>query len=205
MFTQVGHSMDRSQGGLGIGLTLVRRLVEMHGGTVGAESAGADTGSTFTVRLPLAARSKLQAQVPGSSSSLAGPTNVLRVLVVDDNVDGAEALAMFLELNGHTTRLAHTGRQALLAATEFEPHLVFLDIGLPEMNGYEVARHLRAPTAALQPTLIALTGWGAEEDRRRAQAAGFDQHLVKPVDMAKVIAVLAQAVQKYSPSSDARH
>ena len=199
MFTQVGHSMDRSQGGLGIGLTLVRRLVEMHGGTVNAESAGAGSGSTFTVRLPLAQTSKKQPQVPGGPGPLPGPTP-LRVLVVDDNVDGAEALAMFLELNGHLTRLAHNGSQALLAAAEFEPHLVFLDIGLPEMNGYDVARNLRARSGVVQPTLIALTGWGTEEDRRRAQSAGFDQHLVKPVDMAKVVDVLHHALQKYSNS-----
>jgi PAS domain S-box-containing protein len=194
MFTQVGHSIDRSQGGLGIGLTLVRRLVEMHGGSVEADSAGANSGSTFTVRLPLAGSDKEQDGAASIASVPPGPV-ALRVLVVDDNVDGAEALAMLLELNGHQARLAHDGREALSAAAEFRPHVVFLDIGLPEMNGYEVARTLRAQSLTPEPTLVALTGWGTEEDRRQAQSAGFDRHLVKPVDTTKVMEVLKQAMR----------
>ena len=195
LFTQVGHSMDGSQGGLGIGLTLVRRLLEMHGGSVDAESAGADTGSTFTVRLPLAKSKRKDRAVIAGAERPAG-SGVLRVLVVDDNVDGAEALAMFLELKGHLTRLAHDGQRALIAAVEFQPQIVFLDIGLPDMSGYDVARALRAQALVPQPKLVALTGWGSERDRQQAQAAGFDDHLVKPVDMAKLVVALEQAAQK---------
>jgi PAS domain S-box-containing protein len=181
MFTQVGQSIDRAQGGLGIGLTLVRRLVEMHGGTVSAESAGIGQGSVFTVRLPLAPSVVATEDAAPASESELGARR--RVLVVDDNVDAAESLAMLLGLEGHETRMAHTGEEALAVAREFIPDTIFLDIGLPVMNGYEVARQIRADDAFdPQPRLIALTGWGAEDDRRQAHAAGFDTHLVKPVD-----------------------
>ena len=192
MFTQVGRSIERSQGGLGIGLTLVRRLVEMHGGTVEAHSAGEDHGTTFIVRLPLAQ----DATAPGPTAidptqAVAG--NSLRVLVVDDNIDGAETLAMLLEYSGNVTRLAHTGPDALTAAGEFQPDLVFLDIGLPGFDGYEVARRMRADPSLRQPMIVALTGWGSEDDRKQAAAAGFDRHLVKPIDASKLDDVLAAA------------
>ncbi len=192
MFTQVGRSIDRSQGGLGIGLTLVRRLVEMHGGSVEAESAGADAGSTFTLRLPLAP----ELAEPSRPVNHELPTNgsALRILVVDDNVDGAETLAMLLELQGHVTRLAHSGTDALAAAGEFHPQVVFLDIGLPGLNGYQVARKLRADPLLVQPVLVALTGWGSDEDRKQAHAAGFDRHMVKPVDTDKLAELLSTAV-----------
>lgn len=192
MFTQVGRSIDRSQGGLGIGLTLVRRLVEMHGGSIAAHSAGIAQGSTFTVRIPLARSILPEATGDGHAAQPAG-TNALRVLVVDDNVDAAETLAMLLEVGGNQTRLAHTGTSALAVAAEFAPDIVFLDIGLPELNGYEVACRLRADQTLRQPVLVALTGWGTEEDRRQAQAAGFDCHLVKPVDTDKLDEVLTAA------------
>jgi signal transduction histidine kinase/GAF domain-containing protein len=186
IFTQVGRSIDHSQGGLGIGLTLVRRLLDMHGGSVEAESGGINQGSTFIVRLPLAER----VEAPAATAPPAASKSVRRILVVDDNRDAAETLAMLLSLEGHTTHVAHDGASALLAATEFDPDTVFLDIGMPGMNGYETARQLRvAHGASLR--IIALTGWGAEEDRRLAQEAGFDRHLVKPVDPAMLAAALA--------------
>lgn len=184
MFTQVG----RSQGGLGIGLTLVRRLVELHGGTVEAASAGAGQGSTFTVRLPLLAPpAPAHAARPGSQPGVSG----IKILVVDDNVDAAESLAMLLELRGNETRLAHTGPDALAAAAAFHPQVVFLDIGLPGLDGYEVAQRLRAIPARPRPLLVAVTGWGSSDDRQRARAAGFDLHLVKPVDSVAIDAALA--------------
>jgi signal transduction histidine kinase/GAF domain-containing protein len=186
MFTQVGRSIDHSQGGLGIGLTLVRRLLEMHGGSVEAQSPGANAGSTFIVRLPLAERVEA-ATAPSEPAAVQRPR---RILIVDDNHDAAESLSMLLSIEGHDTRVANDGETALATVPEFRPDTVFLDIGMPGMNGYETAWHLRqAHGRALR--LIALTGWGSEEDRRRAREAGFDAHLVKPVDPA----MLASALQ----------
>jgi PAS domain S-box-containing protein len=188
LFTQVDRTIDRAQGGLGIGLTLVRRLVEMHGGSVEARSDGAGRGSEFVVRLPLA--SGEAAPEPPPPSTAAG-SKVLRVLVVDDNRDSADSLAMLLELLGHETRVANDGPGALRAAEEFGPEVVFLDIGLPGMDGYEVARRLRLDPHRRGLILAAMTGWGQEEDRRRSREAGFDQHLVKPVSPEAIQAVLA--------------
>ncbi|WP_438021853.1 GAF domain-containing protein [Sorangium sp. So ce233] len=195
MFTQVVRSIDRAQGGLGIGLTLVRRLVELHGGTVHAESEGPGHGSTFTVRLPLAA-----AEEPASRHSSPGPAGrdaaaALRILVVDDNVDGAESLALLLRMSGHRTRAVHTGPEAMTAARELGADVVFLDIGLPGMSGYEVARRLRAEPGFAGLVLVALTGWGTEDDRRQAREAGFDHHLTKPVDAAEVRRLVASVAQ----------
>ncbi len=196
MFTQVGGSLERSQGGLGIGLTLVRKLAEMHGGTVTAESPGAGQGSTFTVRLPLS-----RGEGPGirgednppSSSPLTPDPSPLKVLVVDDNVDGAESLAMLLTIGGHTAKTAHTGPAGLAAVKAFRPDVVFLDIGLPGMNGYEVAKHIRDdPALGARVALVALTGWGTDDDRQRATAAGFDHHLTKPAEAERVTALLAK-------------
>ncbi|MDI1446862.1 GAF domain-containing protein [Polyangium sp. 6x1] len=196
MFTQVGRSIERAQGGLGIGLTLVRRLVELHGGTVEATSEGASRGSVFTVRLPLG--DPEEAEASGSSGDLPGKgaAGGLKVLVVDDNVDGAESLAELLQLSGHTTEVAHTGPSALVAARAFEPDVVFLDIGLPGMTGYEVAQRLRAEDGAGRLVLVALTGWGTEEDRRQAREAGFDYHLTKPVDLREVQRIVDAAAAK---------
>ncbi|WP_437684890.1 GAF domain-containing protein [Sorangium sp. So ce176] len=195
MFTQVVRSIDRAQGGLGIGLTLVRRLVELHGGTVHAESEGPGRGSTFTVRLPLAA-----AEEPAPRRSSPGPAGrdaaaALRILVVDDNVDGAESLALLLRMAGHRTQEVHTGPEALTAARELGADVVFLDIGLPGMSGYEVARRLRAEPGFAGLVLVALTGWGAEDDRRQAREAGFDHHLTKPVNAAEVRRLVASVAQ----------
>jgi PAS domain S-box-containing protein len=180
LFMQVGGTVDNSQGGLGIGLTLVRALVELHQGFVMAESAGAGLGTTMTVRLPLASLAPESAAPRAHEPPSAGR---LKILVVDDNVDAATSLAMLLELEGHATSVAHSGLETVTAVNEFLPDVVFLDIGLPDISGYEVARRLRSAQPARRiPRLIALTGWGSEEDRRQAQSAGFDAHLIKPVD-----------------------
>lgn len=193
MFTQVRDTLDKAQGGLGIGLSLVKKLVEMHGGTVAAASAGVGFGSTFTVRLPLAAEVPRPLDTPtgGTGRGMRRPTPGRRILVVDDNRDGAESLAMMLGLFGHRTNTAHDGVAALAAARAFGPEVVFLDIGLPGMDGYEVARRLRADPDTAGATLVALTGWGSEDDKRRSKEVGFDHHLTKPVDAAEVTALLA--------------
>jgi PAS domain S-box-containing protein len=200
MFTQVRGSLDRAQGGLGIGLSLVRRLVELHGGRVSASSGGRGEGSTFTVRLPLRPGTA-HAHVPpreteagkGQAQGSAAASEPLRVLVVDDNQDAAESLVALLEVLGHTTAVAHDGLQGLEAAREFLPDLVLLDIGLPGMSGYEVARAIRRTTALRQVVLIALTGWGAQSDQQQSHEAGFDQHLTKPVSLEALEQALATA------------
>ena len=199
MFNQIGRTVDRSQGGLGIGLSLVRRLVEMHGGSVVAESGGPNAGSVFTVRLPLAEVSDDQAARPlgwdapaGDGGPAGGGEAGLKVLVVDDNVDAALTLSMILEASGHVTRVAHDGYGALEAAREFRPRVAFLDIGMPGMSGYDTARAIRAMEELDGVVLVALTGWGAESDRQRSSEAGFDHHLTKPVQLAVVEELLAR-------------
>jgi PAS domain S-box-containing protein len=191
MFTQVRDTLDKAQGGLGIGLSLVKKLVLAHGGTVAAESEGVGRGSTFTVRLPVAPVEPVSTVHP-ESVALPPRPSALRVLVVDDNMDGAEMLVMLLQRCGHVTQMAHTGPEALTAAGAFAPDVTFLDIGLPEMDGYEVARRLRADPVTSRTVLIALTGWGSEDDKRKSREAGFDVHLTKPVDAGVVKGVLAQ-------------
>lgn len=190
MFTQVDRSIERSTGGLGIGLTLVQRLVELHGGTVEARSEGADKGSEFTVRLPAFAESSVgAATAPKSETTSAGR---LRIVVVDDNVDAADTLAEMLSASGHDVSIAYDGVGALAAVDTHRPDIVLLDIGLPRMSGYDVARRIRAGDARAGVVLVAVTGWGQEEDRRRSQEAGFDHHLVKPVDPASLARILAR-------------
>ena len=194
MFSQVGRNLDRAQGGLGIGLTLVRRLTEMHGGEVSAHSNGMGTGSTFVVHIPLAPAplSSAHPDAMGQVLAAAAPQH-LRVLVVDDNIDGARALSLLLGMHGHDTATAYNGPDAVAAFATFRPHLAFVDIGLPGLNGYEVARRVRAQAdelAGLQPVLVALTGWGSDEDKIRSRDAGFDRHLTKPVDPHEVEALL---------------
>ena len=185
MFAQVGGSLDRSQGGLGIGLTLVKHLVELHGGQVWADSDGPGTGSTFFVRLPGSLGDQPAAHSERSDDfDNTGPMR--RVLVVDDNADAAESLAMLLEIAGHEVRTAHSGPAALDIVAEFRPHVAFLDIGLPGMSGYELAQRLREMPHLTGLSLVAVTGWGQEEDRRQSIAAGFIHHLTKPVDPRQV-------------------
>lgn len=200
MFTQVDQPWNRSHGGLGIGLSIVKRLVEMHGGTVAAHSAGADCGSEFVVRLPLQAAVPeivaAQAVAEGESSARR------RVLVADDNVDAAESLAALLEILGHEVRTAHDGASAIELAESFRPDLILLDIGMPDLNGYEVCRRIRERPWGRDVFLIALTGWGQEDDRRRSLASGFDQHLVKPLDPAALEKALATGAKPRAPSGD---
>ena len=182
-FTQVPGSLANAQGGLGIGLTLVRRLVELHGGRVAAYSRGEGQGSTFTVSLPQVAAPAVQAPaVPARPNEPADAPCAARVLVVDDNRDAAETLVAVLQLMGAECRLAHDAAEALRLAQQFGPHLVVMDIGLPGMDGYEAARRLRE-LPGMTARLVALTGYGSAEDRERALAAGFDQHFVKPVSV----------------------
>jgi CheY-like chemotaxis protein len=192
MFTQVARSIERANGGLGIGLSLVRRLVELHGGAVSAQSAGVGLGSSFAVRLPLMTPALLAAPAP-APAAVGAPGGALQVLVADDNVDAAATLAALLEIAGHAVRVVHDGAAAVEEAASFQPDLVFLDIGMPLMDGYEAARRLRQLPALDGVMLVALTGWGTEEDRARSRAAGFDRHLLKPALPDDVEAVLAAA------------
>jgi PAS domain S-box-containing protein len=189
MFSQVHHSEQRSQGGLGIGLTLVRQLVEMHGGSVSAESAGPGHGSVFTVRLPVMAAPVPDMEDIGSPWPAIG-TRQRRILVVDDNQDSAASLAMLLELSGHQTAQAHNGLDAIERAQQFQPDLILLDIGLPKMSGHDVCRHIHAQPWGCEIPIIALTGWGQTEDRRMTTESGFVAHLVKPVDFAALSVLL---------------
>jgi CheY-like chemotaxis protein/two-component sensor histidine kinase len=182
LFTQVEKSLDRAQGGLGIGLTLVRRLVEMHGGRVQVQSDGPNQGTEFTVRLPLLSGEQSQpAQDPGIAN---GDQVKCRILVVDDSRDGADSLALWLQVSGHEVQVCHDGIKALELAGNFQPDVVLLDIGLPGMDGYEVARQLRGQPKTEAALIVALTGYGQEEDMRRSREAGFDHHIVKPADLA---------------------
>jgi CheY-like chemotaxis protein len=192
MFTQVDRSLERTQGGLGIGLTLVKRLVEMHGGSVEARSDGPGKSSEFTVRLPVAmASASHQPQPPkGADEKTAAPAK-RRILVVDDNKDAADSLSMMLGITGMEVRTAYDGLEAVVAAAAFNPDVVLLDIGLPKLNGYEAARRIREQPWGKDIVLVAVTGWGQEEDRRRSQEAGFNAHMVKPVDPAALQRMLA--------------
>jgi CheY-like chemotaxis protein len=175
----VQTSRDRAFGGLGIGLTLVRSMVELHGGTVTAESGGRDQGSTFRVRLPRA-----QHAVHEANPAPARPARVAvtkRILIADDNLDAAESLRLWLQLAGHQVSIATNGAEALSVAKTFLPEVALLDLGMPDLSGFDVARSIRRAPWGGGIVLIALTGWGQEEDRRRTTEAGFDHHLTKPI------------------------
>jgi CheY-like chemotaxis protein len=184
LFVQSERALDRSQGGLGIGLSVVRRLIEMHGGEVVGRSAGLGRGSTFEIRLPRVAP---PAQVEARTEPQR--LNHRRVLVVDDNRDAADSLSLLLQTQGHEVQTAYDGEAALEVATGFRADIVLLDIGLPVMNGFEVAKRLRSGGSAAR--LVALSGYGQPEDVRRSREAGFDGHLVKPVDLERVSEMLA--------------
>lgn len=189
MFTQIDRSVERSQGGLGIGLSVVKRLVEMHGGSVAAYSQGEGCGSEFVVRLPiLLERSKLKTPIVEPAR-----TTSRRILVVDDNRDAAASLATLLNLTGSETRTAYDGLEAVEAAAAFRPDVVLLDLGLPKLDGYDVCRRIREQPWGKDMVLVALTGWGQEEDRRLSRDAGFNHHMVKPIDFAGLRKVLASA------------
>jgi len=191
MFAQADYSVERARGGLGIGLTLVRSIVELHGGRVEAASEGVGHGSTFTVHLPLSVATRRTTEHRIVPPTATGARQPRRVLVVDDNVDAAESLSMLLSLEGHDVRVVHDGPAALREAASFEPALVLLDIGLPGLSGYDVARALRGDPRTTRAVIVALTGWGQEVDRSRSRDAGFDHHLVKPLDIEVLNRVIA--------------
>jgi signal transduction histidine kinase len=193
MFVQADARDSRAQTGLGIGLTLVRRLVELHGGSVVARSEGPGRGSQFAVRLPLTRKETLPAHPAASAARKIG--GLPRVMVVDDNADAADSLAALLQLLGADVRITHDGQTALEALGAFNPAAVFLDLGMPGMDGYETARRMRARPETRKTKIIALTGWGQERDRRQTEAAGFDHHLVKPADLSALRALLASLTE----------
>jgi CheY-like chemotaxis protein len=188
MFAQMDQTLERTRGGLGIGLTLAKRLVEMHGGTIRAHSAGLRQGAELEVRLPVLWEEEIETSTPPVR---AAPPSSRRILVVDDNPDSAESLAMLLSLSGNETFTANDGAEALEAAGRLVPDILLLDIGLPKMNGYEVCRSIRSQPWGANMTIVALTGWGQDEDRRRSVEAGFDGHLVKPIDHGLLASLLA--------------
>ena len=190
MFTRVDSAANAREGGLGIGLALAKGLMELHGGTIRVHSAGRGQGSEFRVCIPrslivegLRARSDRPADTSSGSASR-------RILIADDNEDGADTMRMLLESSGHEVHVAHTGTEALEIAKRVRPEIALLDIGMPDMSGYDVAQSIRHEAWGKDLTLIAVTGWGQDSDKRRALAAGFDQHLTKPIDPAKLRAIV---------------
>jgi PAS domain S-box-containing protein len=194
MFTQVDRSLEKSQGGLGIGLTIVKRLIELHGGTIEARSEGHGLGSQFIVRLPVAQELPGRPEDNGDKDEIAVARR-RRILVVDDNRDSAVSLAMMLEIMGNVTKTAHDGLEALDVAATFRPDVVLLDIGMPRLNGYDAARRIREQPWGREMVLVAQTGWGQEEDKRRSREAGFNFHMVKPLDPAALEKLLGELQQ----------
>jgi CheY-like chemotaxis protein len=189
LFTQIDVPFERTQGGLGIGLTLVKQLIEMHGGSITVHSEGLNRGTEFVVQLPgLEAR---RAEDRAVSASPSGASS-RRILVVDDNVDAADSLAKLLAMTGNETHTAHDGQEAVEAVERLHPDLVLLDIGLPKLNGLDVCRWIREQPWGKDVVVVAVTGLGQEEDRRRSQEAGFDRHLVKPLDYPELLSILAE-------------
>ena len=200
MFSQVTPALERSDGGLGIGLSLVKGLVELHGGTVEAGSEGLGLGSEFVVRLPVSEVSSLKNRHPAVETRPAEPGPKRRILVVDDNEDSADGLGTLLELKGYEVETAHDGLAAVRSAAAFQPEVALLDIGMPGINGYEAARRIRQHPWGEKMVLIAVTGWGQEEDKQQAKEAGFDHHLTKPIDTADLERLLASEARALSNS-----
>ena len=196
MFFQIETTLERSHGGLGIGLWLVRRLVELHGGSVEARSEGLNKGSEFIVRLPILVEQSQVQSSEGSRPMEKPAATGYRIVVVDDNHDSAESLAMLLRLSGNEVRTAHDGLEGVRVVEEVRPQVALLDIGMPKLNGYEACRRIREQPWGKDLVLIALTGWGQEEDRRRTEEAGFDAHTVKPVDHSTLMNLLAKLLAK---------
>jgi two-component system, chemotaxis family, CheB/CheR fusion protein len=200
LFFQAEHGLDRSSGGLGIGLTMARSMLELHQGRIEARSAGLGRGTEMIVRLPIS-----EGQ-PGESQQPSAPTASLdsvklesrRMMIVDDNVDAADSMAMLLRLAGHEVEAAYDGPAALIAADTFKPEVLLVDIGLPGMDGYELARQMRLRPALTAALLVAMTGYGRPQDRREAAVAGFDHHLTKPVSLEALLAVLAGSPRRAS-------
>jgi CheY-like chemotaxis protein len=204
MFTQVHEGFDRGRGGLGIGLALVRRLVEMHGGSVGARSDGPGRGSEFTVRLPIrAAERAVDVEPAGESVVTRHAVTPRRILIVDDNEDAAESVALLLQASGHDVRVAQDGLSALSAGEEFKPDVVLLDLGMPRLNGFDTARRIRQASWGKHALVVALTGWGQERDRSRTAEAGFDAHLVKPVAEADLFRAIFRVDADLAPPTRA--
>lgn len=191
LFEQVDHSLERARDGLGLGLPLARSLVNQHHGNIEAHSAGLGQGSEFIVRLPLLSEAAVSAPVASPTVVQPVPMRFRRILVVDDNPDSAATLAMLLNLTGHEVEIAHDGLEAIDRMASFRADVVLLDIGMPRLNGYDTARRIRTQHKRKDLMLVALTGWGQEEDRRRCEAAGFDAHLIKPVSLAALTKLLA--------------
>jgi PAS domain S-box-containing protein len=204
MFNQVRDTIDKAQAGLGIGLALVKQLVLLHGGSVDAHSEGLGRGSVFTVRLPLVGPESWVISNVAAVSADARPANQARILVVDDNVDGADSLAMLLRLSGHEAVVEHDGPRSLERLQTFVPTVVILDIGLPGMDGYQVARAMRAHPNAATAVLVAVTGWSSDEDRRKTREAGFDYHYAKPVDIQALEALLQSPTRRISADREIR-
>jgi CheY-like chemotaxis protein len=187
-FVQADHSLSRTQGGLGLGLALVKSIVELHGGTVAARSEGRGRGAEFIVRIPL-----IEAGAePETPCHLDTGTTARAILLIEDNADGAQSLADILELHGHRVRVARDGRSGITLAQELQPDVILCDIGLPDIDGYEVARTLRRDGPIRGKRLVALTGYAQPEDRQRSRDAGFDAHIAKPPDLDDLLAALAK-------------
>ena len=193
MFQQVDQTLERAQGGLGIGLTLAKRLIEMHGGSIEAKSDGPGQGSQFVISLPVDPAEKVREAEPAPITTVPPELPHRRILVVDDLHESAQTLARMLRAIGQEVATAHDGQTALAHISEHKPEVVFLDIAMPGMNGYEVARRIRASNAIEAPILIALTGYGQDDDRRRAREAGFDFHLTKPTSIEQLTSFLSRA------------
>jgi CheY-like chemotaxis protein len=200
MFSQVKSSLDRAEGGLGIGLALVKGLVELHDGTVEARSEGLGKGAEFIITLPLPAPGPAPVDGAAAATIHEAPTRTARIRVADDNRDAAASLATLLQLDGHDITVANDGAVAWSAAESFRPHIALLDIGMPKLNGYEVARHIRAEPWGRSVTLVAVTGWGQAEDKRRAFEAGFDHHFTKPLDLDVLSAFIADTLARQRES-----
>jgi CheY-like chemotaxis protein len=189
MFTQARPALNQSRSGLGIGLSLVKGLIDLHGGSVIAESDGAGRGSTFTVRLPVASHQPAGEEAPMPATRTAQPT-VRRILVADDIPDNLDSMSLLLGLMGHKVWSAQDGAEAFALAEVHRPELVLLDLGMPRMDGYEACRRIREQPWSRDMTIVAVTGWGQKDDRRRTLEAGFDHHVVKPVDPASLVSLL---------------
>ncbi len=189
MFAQADRSLERSTMGLGVGLSLARRLVELHGGTISVASPGAGKGAEFVVRIPLSVRSEPPAR-EAREPVMRVNSRAHRILLADDNLDVASSFATLLRRMGNEVRVEHDGPAALAAASEFRPEIAFLDIGLPKLNGFDLARRLRGLPATARSRLVAVTGWGPPTDRQLAAEAGFDDYMVKPVEIERIQGIL---------------
>jgi CheY-like chemotaxis protein/two-component sensor histidine kinase len=191
MFSQVHPALERTESGLGIGLSLVKRLVEMHGGIIEARSRGPGQGAEFEVRLALVLAAQRPTTTPGSDEWQTAPS-AMRILIVDDNRDAADTLGRLLRIVGHDVRTAYDGEQGVQAANEFRPHAMLLDIGMPKLNGYDACRHIRQEPWGKNIVLVAVTGWGQDQDKQKAEEAGFDRHMVKPVEPKRLMRLLEE-------------